>query len=243
MTTIFWTGDSTVKHNTILTYPLTGIAQGFERFIKRQQVQIANFAENGRSTKQFIDEGRLAPIYDRMQAGDFLFIQFGHNDEKINDPARYADPKDAFGDYLERFVNVARNKGGYPVLITSVTRRLFRDPQAEYRHDAWAEAMRRTARRLDVPLVDLTRRSEALVDSLTDEESRRLYMNFPAGMYPQYPDGKEDNTHLRPAGALAFARLIARELNALGGVYADLLCDGFGQWAAEHPGFFDGSVQ
>lgn len=233
MTTIFWTGDSTVKHNSIATYPQTGIAQGFDRFIKRQQVQIANFAENGCSTKRFIDEGRLAPIYDLMQARDFLFIQFGHNDEKASDPARYAEPSHAFGDNLERFVNAARNKGGYPVLITPVTRRLFRDPHAAYRHDDWAEAMRQTAARLDVPVVDLTRRSEELVDSLTETESRQLYMNFPAGIYPQYPEGREDNTHLRPAGALTFAGLIARELYTLGGVYADLLCDGFDQWAAK----------
>ena len=87
MTTIFWAGDSTVKQNSIATYPQTGIGQVFDRYVKRYQVQIENYAENGRSTKQFIDEGRLATIYDRIHAGDFLFVQFGHNDEKASDPA------------------------------------------------------------------------------------------------------------------------------------------------------------
>lgn len=233
MTTIYWAGDSTVKQNSILTYPQTGIGQVFDRFVKRFEVRIANFAENGRSTKQFIDEGRLGPIYDQMKAGDFLFIQFGHNDEKMSDPERYADPDGAFCENLEKFVNVARNKGGYPVFITPLTRRSFRDPNAEYRHDEWAAAMRRTAQRLDVPLIDLTSRSEALVAGLSDEESARLYMNIPAGRYRHYPDGKRDDTHLQPEGALAFAGLIAKGLEELGGVYAALVCDEYEQWMEE----------
>ena len=88
MTTIFWAGDSTVRQNSILTYPQTGIGQVFERFTRRSHVQIENHAENGRSTKSFLDEGRLAPICQRMQEGDFLFIQFGHNDQKAEDPSR-----------------------------------------------------------------------------------------------------------------------------------------------------------
>lgn len=90
--------------------------------VKRYQVQIENYAENGRSTKQFIDEWRLATIYDRIHAGDFLFVQFGHNDEKASDPARYTDPETDFPANLERFVNVARNKGATPVFITPLTR-------------------------------------------------------------------------------------------------------------------------
>ena len=92
MTTIFWAGDSTVKQNSIVTYPQTGIGQMMCRYTKLHEVHIENYAENGRSTKQFMDEGRLAVIYDRIREGDYLFIQFGHNDEKIADPARYTDP-------------------------------------------------------------------------------------------------------------------------------------------------------
>ncbi|MGN0779629.1 MAG: GDSL family lipase, partial [Aristaeellaceae bacterium] len=122
MTTIFWAGDSTVKQNSIETYPQTGIGQVFDRFVRRYEVQVENYAENGRSTRQFIDEGRLAVIYDRITEGDFLFIQFGHNDEKVQDPARYTDPDTDFPVNLGKFVNVARNKKATPVFITPLTR-------------------------------------------------------------------------------------------------------------------------
>lgn len=233
MTTIFWAGDSTVKQNSVCTYPQTGIGQVFDRYVKRYHVLIENYAENGRSTRQFIDEGRLALIYDRITEGDFLFVQFGHNDEKVSDPVRYADPEGAFAANLEKFVNVARNKKATPVFITPLTRRCFRDPGAEYTHDAWAESMRRTARRLDVALIDLTAMSEKLVDELGEEKSKAYYMNLPAGVYPHFPNGQKDNTHLRPEGALAFGGLIAKALHELGGKYAALLCDEYEQWVAE----------
>ena len=230
MTTIFWAGDSTVKQNAIATYPQTGIGQAFHRYVKNMQVQIENYAENGRSTKSFIDEGRLAVIYDRITKGDFLFIQFGHNDEKPEDPTRYADPETDFPANLEKFVNAARNKGAIPVIITPLTRWNRNDPAAKYRHDDWADSCRRTAQRLGVALVDLTRMSEALVDALGEKARTAYYMNLPAGVYPAYPQGLKDGTHLQPEGALAFAGLIAKGLYELGGEYRVLLCDEYEQW-------------
>lgn len=227
MKTIYWAGDSTVKQNTILTFPQTGIGQVFHLFV-RPDVRIENHAENGRSTKSFLDEGRLAVLYDRIGPGDFLFVQFGHNDEKISDPNRYTDPDGEFADNLERFANAARNKGGLPVFITPLTRRGFREPGAELSHGAYAASMRRRAARLGVPLVDLCARSEELVSSLY-QESAAYYMHVPAGKYPRYPDGAADDTHLRYPGAVAFGRLIADGLYALGGEYAALLTDGYGE--------------
>ncbi len=234
MTTIFWAGDSTVKRNGIATYPQTGIGQEFDRYVRHYGVQIENYAENGRSTKSFIDEGRLALIYDRITAGDFLFIQFGHNDEKDNDPDRYADPDTDFPANLEKFVNVARNKGATPVIITPVTRYNRNAPGAQYRHDRWAESARKTAARLNVALIDLTALSEKLVDDLGEEARRRFYMNLPAGIYPHYPQGQTDNTHPQVEGAIVFGGLIARELKRLGGVYAELLCDDYDQFIHEY---------
>lgn len=233
MITIFWAGDSTVKQNSILTYPQTGIGQLFDRYIKRCEVQIENHAENGRSTKQFLDEGRLAPICERMQPGDFLFIQFGHNDSKIEDPARYAAPDGEYAANLERFVNAARSKGATPVLITPLARRLFHDPRMS--HAPYAESMKRTAKRLDVALVDLNAMSEQLVDEL-GEGAKAYYMNLPAGEYKHYPDGLTDNTHLRPEGALAFGALIAKGLYELGGAYAALLSEEYEPWLEETRG-------
>lgn len=237
MTTIFWAGDSTVKQNGIETYPQTGIGQVFERFIRRYEVQVENYAENGRSTKQFIDEGRLAVIYDRIKEGDFLFIQFGHNDEKIQDPARYTDPDTDFPVNLGKFVNVARNKKATPVFITPLTR-YGGDPADEmYNHVRWAESMRRTAKKLDVALIDLTAMSKALVAEKGEAARTTYYMNLPAGVYPHFPQGQRDNSHLQPAGALAFAGLIAQGLHALGGKYAALLTEGYDQWQQETANF------
>lgn len=230
MTTIFWAGDSTVKQNSIATYPQTGIGQAFHRYVKHPQVQIENHAENGRSTKSFMDEGRLAVIDARIGAGDFLFIQFGHNDEKPEDPTRYADPEVDFPANLEKFVNIARGKGAIPVFITPLTRWDRNNPAAKYRHDAWTASYRRTAERLGVALVDLTRMSEELVDTLGEKARTDFYMNLPAGVYPNYPNGLKDGTHLQPLGAMTFAGLIARGIYGLGGVYRELLCEGYEQW-------------
>ena len=233
MITIYWAGDSTVKQNTILTYPQTGIGQAFDRYINRWNVRVENHAENGRSTKSFIDEGRLAMIYDRMTAGDYMFIQFGHNDEKIEDPARYSDAEVEFCENLERFVNTARNKKVKPVFITPLARRLFAEKDETYRHTAWAEAMKRTGERLNVPVIDLTAMSEALVDEMGAENAKTsLYMNIPAGVYPAFPNGLADGTHLQPLGAMTFAGLVAKGLYELGGEYAELLCAGYEQFLA-----------
>ena len=229
MKTIFWAGDSTVKQNTILSYPQTGIGQGFERYVKRGEVVICNCAENGRSTKQFLDEGRLIPICENIRPGDFLLIQFGHNDEKDNDPERFAAADTTYSKNLETFVNAARDKGAVPVIITPLTRRCFLGNTSVYRHEAWAAAARRTASRLNVALVDLTSMSEALVAEW-GERSTQLYMHVPAGVYPAFPNGMVDNTHLTPHGAVVFAGLIAKSLYEMGGVYAELICDEYEEW-------------
>lgn len=237
MITIYWAGDSTVKQNSIATWPQTGIGQEFERFVKRCEVRVENHAENGRSTRSFINEGRLAPIYDRITKGDFLFIQFGHNDEKRDDPNRYTDPDTSFQENLEKFINVARNKGAIPVLITPVTRYHLDDATELYRHVRWAAAIKKVGERLGVAVIDLTRLSEELISRTGESARTSFYMNLPAGVYPHFPNGQEDNTHLQPAGAAAFGGLIARELKQMGGAYAALLCEDFDQWCAEADNF------
>lgn len=232
MPVIYWAGDSTVKRNTILTWPQTGIGQEFARFL-RADVRVENHAENGRSTKSFIDEGRLERIAARIGPGDFLFIQFGHNDEKADDPARYADPETAFPAYLEQFVDVARRNGATPVIITPVTRFNRKGPGVLYTHDRWAEAARTTGARLGAAVIDLTTASEQLVDKMGEAAQTAYYMNLPAGVYPHFPQGQRDNTHLQPAGAVAFGALIARALYRLDGEYAALLCGDFEQYLKE----------
>lgn len=222
MKTIFWIGDSTCQQNSIATYPQTGIAQMFDRYVKRCEVVISNHALNGRSTKSFLDEGRFECVREAMREGDYLFIQFGHNDEKQEDATRYCAPDGAYADNLALFIRAAREKGAKPVLITPLCRRLFPGNTEAYRHTMYAASCRRVAERMDVPCIDLTAMSEQAVAS-AGESSKAYYMNLPAGMYANYPDGQTDNTHLQPLGAMVFGGLIARALLELGGEYAQLI--------------------
>lgn len=226
MTRIYYAADSIVAQKNIFTYPETGIGQMLPLYLKRN-VFVQNHAENGRSTKSFIDEGRLAAIYNDIREGDFLFIQFGHNDEKQADPSRYTE---AYGEYqlnLEKFINVARNRNAHPVLITPLCRRQFDETGTLIdTHGDYPEAMRQLAKRLEVPLIDLCTLSFAAVSTAGDEKSKQWFMNFPQGCYSNYPQGKEDNSHLRPEGATFFAGILAEELRKLGGIYEDLLLEG-----------------
>lgn len=222
--TIYWAGDSTVQYNDISTYPQTGIGQVMNLYL-RSDVLVKNFAKNGRSTKSFIDEGRMIPIYDQIKEGDFLFVQFGHNDEKINDPARYTAPCGEYTENLAKFVNVARNKGAHPVFITPLERRCFdaNGVLSRGEHGEYVAAMIALGEKLDVPVIDLNKKSREKMISAGPEETTKWYMHLSAGQYNNYPEGKEDNTHLKAEGAVIYAGCIAEGLNELGGIYKDLL--------------------
>lgn len=152
----FWAADSTVQTNDYTTYPQTGIGQVFPLFVK-PEYQVCNHAKNGRSTKSFMDEGRLKAIEEKIGAGDFLFIQFGHNDEKKEDPTRYTEPFSTYMENLETFIRVARDHSAYPVLITPLERRCFMDEKhlGIGAHSDYVAAMKQTAEKNNVPLVDL----------------------------------------------------------------------------------------
>lgn len=229
MSTIFWAGDSTVQTNDFSTYPQNGIGQVFSIFIK-EGYRVENHARNGRSTKSFLDEGRLVPIDERIKEGDFLFIQFGHNDEKKQDPARYTEPFGSFIDNLGVFIDVARRHGAYPVLITPLERRCFQDEThlKPGEHGEYVTGMKQAAEKYNVPLVDLYTMSRADLQMVGEVKSREWYMYFPAGCYLEHPGESRDNSHLRHAGAAHFCSLIARGLRELGGVYEEMLIEDCG---------------
>lgn len=208
---IYYIGDSTVAVNKIHTYPQTGMSQALPLYL-RDEVQVISLAKNGRSTKSFLDEGRFVPAQQGMEKGDFLFIQFGHNDEK-DDPARHTDADGSFRDNLRFFIREARNRGAHPVLITPIARRLF-DEQGNFgpgSHGAYPEAVRIVGAEENVPVADLTALTEAYLPQLGDEPSKPLFV------WPK------DNTHLKVEGAVKMAGFLAQELDRLGGIYADLL--------------------
>lgn len=224
---IFWAADSTVQTNNITTYPQTGIGQVFSLYLKKD-ISVVNHAKNGRSTKSFIDEGRLEAIDKTIGEGDFLFIQFGHNDEKTEDPTRYTEPFSTYMENLEIYINVARKHGAYPVLITPLERRCFVDDKhlGMGAHSDYVAAMKQTAEKNNVPLVDLYSMSRAELKKVGELKSRNWYMYFDKDIYDNYPEGKQDNTHLRYEGAVMYAGLIAKGLEEIGGIYKDLLVEG-----------------
>lgn len=224
MNRIFWAGDSTVQTNKITTYPQTGIGQVFSLYLK-DGIEVCNHAKNGRSTKSFMDEGRLEAIDKNIAEGDFLFIQFGHNDEKDQDPSRYTVPGGSFDDNLITFINVARAHGAYPVLITPVERRCFDENGnlGEGAHGDYVAAMKHVAEKENVMLIDLHAMSRDEMTKAGMEKTKEWFMNIEPDTYVAYPQGKEDNTHLKYAGAVVFAGLIAKGLEKCGGIYAELL--------------------
>ncbi len=226
MNTIYWAGDSTVQTNDYTTYPQNGIGQIFPIFLK-EAYRVENHAKNGRSTKSFMDEGRLAAIEERIGEGDFLFIQFGHNDEKDKDPSRYTTPFGTYKENLRTYIQVARDHGAYPVLITPLARRCY---VSEFKlgpgqHGDYVQGMKQVAEECKVPLVDLYTMSRQALEEAGEVESRKWHMFFDAGIYPQHPEESRDNTHLRYEGAVKYGCLIAKGLKELGGIYAEAVLD------------------
>jgi DNA sulfur modification protein DndE len=202
---VFMIGDSTMA-NKPLDLPERGWGMAFATFFPEGVVQ--NHAVNGRSTKSFIDEGRWDKVLAELNAGDSVIIQFAHNDEKKEDPTRYADPATAFRDNLRRFIREARAKGALPVLATPVNRRKF-DAAGKLvaTHGDYPEAVRAVAKEESVPLLDLERATAAWLQSAGDEPSKKFFMWIAAGTHPKIPDGRKDDTHFVEAGARTVAEL------------------------------------
>ncbi|MDO5516361.1 MAG: rhamnogalacturonan acetylesterase [Clostridium sp.] len=220
---IFWAGDSTVATNKIDTYPQTGMGQVLYLYLK-DEVEVCNYAKNGRSSKSFINEGLLDEINKHIQSDDFLFIEFGHNDEK-DDEERSTEPFSSYKEYLMKYVNSAREKGAHPVLITSLYRRWFdNDGHIKDRvHLDYPDAMIELGEKENIPVIDLCAMSKKLLENTGDNGSRDWYMNISEGEYENYRNGQEDNTHLKYHGAVIMAGLVAKGLKKLGGIYRDLI--------------------
>ncbi|MFJ9960651.1 rhamnogalacturonan acetylesterase [Streptomyces avermitilis] len=201
--TLHIAGDSTAAQKYADAAPETGWGMALPFFL-REDVEISNHAVNGRSSKSFIDEGRLDVILEVIRPGDLLLIQFGHNDEKSADPTRYTEPWTTYQDHLRQYVDGARARGARPVLATPVERRKFdADGNAVPTHGDYPAAMRALAEDELVALLDIQALSIALWQKLGVEETKK-YFNWTAT--------EQDNTHFNPPGAIAVARLVAAGL-------------------------------
>ena len=202
---IFMMGDSTMKFNNFYSYPQFGWGQGLELFTK-EGVIIFNHAENGRSTKSFIAEGRFDYVLGRMKKGDYLIVQFGHNDEKINDPNRYTEP---FGEYqknLKFFADKANELGCHVVFATSITRHKFENGVSVNSHGDYPKAMIEFAKVNGYTCIDMNKLTMDLYTKLGEEESKKFHMIFGPNIYETYKDGKDDHSHLMYDGAVTVAK-------------------------------------
>jgi len=210
---IFLIGDSTMANKLPTAYPETGWGMIFPQYIN---LEVQNHAVNGRSTKSFRTLGHWSKVYEQLKPGDWVFIQFGHNDAKESDTTRYAPAKTDYGQNLIRYITEIRSKGAKPLLITPVMRRKF-DDQGNFvdQHGDYPGVAKEVAKQLNVPLLDLHAKSKDAIVQLGVEESKRMFLNLPAGTWKNYADGKEDNTHFTPYGASVIASIVAQGLRDL----------------------------
>ena len=208
MKKILYIGDSTVQFYKIDSYPQTGMSQALMLFTAKD-VEVHHHARGGRSTKSFLSEGRFDCVKQKMQEGDFLFIQFGHNDEKP-DEYRHTEPYGSFQENLRYYIQTAREAGAYPVLITPIARCLF-DENGQLvggTHGQYPEAIRKLGQIECVPVVDMDTISEAYLKSLSMADAKKMYV---------------DGAHLLPDGAIKMAGFLCCELEKLGKPYSEIL--------------------
>jgi len=210
MNTIYIIGDSTVDDNQP---PFRGWGWALPQFV-REGVTVKNHALSGRSSRSFRAEGLFEPIERELGEGDYLLIQFGHNDEK--DDERHTDPDSSFKEQLWQYCEFALSRGAQPVLITPVCRRFFGgDGSLLYTHGEYPRAMRELAASKHVPLCDLKADSRSLYRELGPEKTAELFVRLAPGEHPDFPDGHDDKTHFNAHGATVIAELVAKELARL----------------------------
>jgi lysophospholipase L1-like esterase len=211
--TVWLAGDSTMAQKQADKRPETGWGEALQPCFDSTEVRIANRAMNGRSTRSFVAEGRWRAIVDSLKPGDYVFVQFGHNDEKVG-TANYSSPDD-YRANLVRFVDEVRARRAHAVLFTPVVRRRFDGARLVDTHGEYPDAARAAARERDVPLVDMTRASAELVARMGPDSSLALWLHLEPGANPNYPTGVRDDTHFNPFGAQRMAGLAIDAIRAL----------------------------
>ncbi len=210
---LFLVGDSTMADKPVIPANAErGWGQMLPAYFNRS-VRVENHAMNGRSSKSFLEEGRWAAITNKLRPGDWVIIQFGHNDEKKADPKRFTEPFGEFKANLTRYVREAREHGAHPILATAVARRSFdADGKLKDTHGDYLPATREVARELNAPLLELNVRSAEIVQALGPERSKKIYLWVGPDEFPALKEPKEDNTHFCAYGATRICDLAVEEI-------------------------------
>jgi len=211
--TIWLIGDSTMSIKEKKAWPETGWGMPFVHFWD-STVSVENRAKNGRSTRSFMTEGLWKAVTDKLEEGDYVFIQFGHNDEVPT--KKTATTPDEFKTNLIKYITDTRDKKAIPVLLTPVARRKF-DAAGNITgtHDAYTAITRTVASENSVLLIDMDPKSQALLQQMGVEGSRYLFNQLKQGEHPNYPDGVEDNTHFNELGARKMAQIVLAEIRVI----------------------------
>ncbi|WP_240508934.1 rhamnogalacturonan acetylesterase [Streptomyces agglomeratus] len=215
--TVYIAGDSTAQTYRAGYHPQAGWGQTLPGFFT-PHITIANHAIGGRSSRSFVEQGRLAAIHRAIRPGDYLFVQFGHNDATVGNPERYTSPAD-YKEYLRNdYIRATRARGATPVVVTPVSRCSYNMSTGEFNvsFPAYVNAARAVAAEERAPLVDLSELSRVFLTRLGAEASKGLFLWLAPGQYPNFPNGVQDNTHFQTKGATEMSRLVARAVSTLG---------------------------
>jgi len=204
---IFIAGDSTASDYSVERAPRAGWGMALPSYFGANR-DVRNHALSGRSSRSFIEQGALEKIANELRKDDILLIQFGHNDEKVEDPSRYTEPQTEFPGWLMRYVEVAREHEAIPILVTPLARRVFDKGQLLDTHGPYTQAVRDLAQREKIGLIDLNTRSMDWLRALGAEPSKRYYMHVPEQQ-------QVDDTHLQWHGATAVACFIVEGMKQL----------------------------
>jgi len=212
-TTLWLIGDSTMSVKDVKAYPETGWGMPFV-FFWDSTIAVDNRAKNGRSTRSFIEEGLWKPVMEQMQEGDYVFIQFGHNDEV---PTKKTYTKeDEFKTLLKKYIADTRSKKANPILLTPVARRKFDSTgHIQETHAVYAQIVRDVAKEENVPMIDLAEKAKTLYQQMGRDVSKYLFNYLLPGEHPNYPEGKEDDTHFSELGARRIAEIVLAEIKNL----------------------------
>lgn len=177
-----------------------------------KDIKVENHAKNGRSSKSFLDEGRWKEVYNKLKPGDYVFIQFGHNDEK-SDTSLHTEANSTFRMNLTRYINDTRQRGATPILFTSIVRRSFQpNGRLKDTHGAYVSEVRKLSKELDIVCIDLNEATRKVVENQGEEASKELYMWVNPSHYSNHVEERKDNTHLNAKGASLVARIAVDSL-------------------------------
>jgi lysophospholipase L1-like esterase len=195
-----------------------------------EKICFANYAESGESANTFIAANRLKKALSQMKPGDYLLMEFGHNDQKQKGPGKGAYY--SFATSLKTFIDEVRLKGGHPVLVTPTCRRSFKNGMIQNTHLDFPNAIHWLAEKEDIPLIDLQKMTRILFESLGEENSKKAFVHYPAGTFPHQAKAFADNTHFNPYGAYEIAKCVIEEMKRIGLPITDFIKEDYSPY---HP--------